>query len=89
MAIQTRGQHYYTNALYKGQSIKKLFLLKVTFSDDDKNLKWIGDDPNYYIRLDLSIVEQKTQFIREHDNQLILPKNNIKSEPRVDVFGCF
>jgi len=65
---------YYANELYKGESAKNLFLLKVTFSDDDKNLKWIGDNPDYYIGLDLSMVEQKTQFIKDQNNQWILPK---------------
>jgi uncharacterized protein (DUF952 family) len=65
---------YYANELYKGESAKKLFLLKVTFSDDDINLKWIGDNPDYYIGLDLSMVEQKTQFIKDQNNQWILPE---------------
>ncbi|MEP0177593.1 MAG: DUF952 domain-containing protein [Paraglaciecola sp.] len=64
---------YYANELYKDTDTKKLFLLKVTFSDDDKNLKWIGDNPDYYIGLDLSMVEQKTQFIKDHNNQWVLP----------------
>jgi hypothetical protein len=58
----------------------------MTFSDDDKNLKWIGDDPDYYIGLDLSTVEQKTQFIRDQDNQWILPKGHINTELRANVF---
>jgi uncharacterized protein (DUF952 family) len=53
---------------------KTLFLLKVTFSDDDKNLKWIGDNPDYYLGLDLSMVEQKTQFTKDQNNQWVLPK---------------
>jgi uncharacterized protein (DUF952 family) len=65
---------YYATELYKGESAKKLFLLKVTFSDDDINLKWIGDNPDYYIGLDLSMVEQKTQFIKDQNNQWILPE---------------
>ena len=68
---------YYANELYKGESAKTLFLLKVTFSDDDKNLKWIGDNPDYYIGLDLSMVEQKTQFTKDKNNQWVLPKQEL------------
>jgi uncharacterized protein (DUF952 family) len=68
---------YYANELYKGESAKTLFLLKVTFSDDDKNLKWIGDNPDYYIGLDLSMVEQKTQFTKDQNNQWVLPKQEL------------
>ena len=68
---------YYANELYKGESAQKLFLLKVTFSDDDINLKWIGDNPDYYIGLDLSMVEQKTQFIKDQNNQWILPEQGL------------
>jgi hypothetical protein len=49
-------------------------LLKVTFSDDDKNLKWIDDNPDYYVGLDLSMVEDKLQFIRDNNNQWVLPE---------------
>jgi uncharacterized protein (DUF952 family) len=68
---------YYANELYKGESVITLFLLKVTFSDDDINLKWIGDNPDYYIGLDLSMVEQKTQFIKDKNNQWILPEQGL------------
>ena len=68
---------YYANELYKGESAKTLFLLKVTFSDDDKNLRWIGDNPDYYIGLDLSMVEQKTQFTKDLNNQWVLPKQSL------------
>jgi uncharacterized protein (DUF952 family) len=65
---------YYANELYKDNQTKTLYLLKVTFSDDDKNLKWIDDNPDYYVGLDLSMVEDKLQFIRDNNNQWVLPE---------------
>lgn len=65
---------YYANELYKNKEIAALFLLKVTFSDDDKNLKWIGDNPDYYVGLDLAMVEEKTQMVLDENKQWILPK---------------
>lgn len=60
------------NDAYKKRDV--LFLLQVTFSDDDKNLKWIGDNPDYYVGLDLSMVDHKFEFSRDVNNQWILPK---------------
>jgi uncharacterized protein (DUF952 family) len=60
------------NDAYKDRDV--LFLLQVTFSDDDKNLRWIGDNPDYYVGLDLSMVENKIQFSRDDNNQWVLPK---------------
>jgi hypothetical protein len=51
-----------------------LYLLQVTFSDDDPNIKWIGDNPDYYIGLDLSMVEQRYQFVLDSNNKWVLPK---------------
>ena len=65
---------FYANELYKDKEIKSLFLLKVTFSDDDKNLKWIGDNPDYYVGLDLTMVEEKTKMMLDENNKWILPK---------------
>ena len=36
-----------------------LYLLQVTFDDDDKYLRWIGDNPDYWRGLDLAMVEHK------------------------------
>ncbi|MFT5811391.1 MAG: hypothetical protein ACI9KM_002162, partial [Rubritalea sp.] len=47
------------------------------FSDDDINLKWIGDNPDYYIGLDLSMVEHKSEFIKDQNNQWILPEQGL------------
>jgi uncharacterized protein (DUF952 family) len=41
-----------------------LYLLQVTFKDTDKDLRWIGDNPDYYRGLDLAMVDQKIQFVR-------------------------
>ena len=65
---------YYANELYKDNDIAALFLLKVTFGDDDINLKWIGDNPDYYVGLDLAMVEEKTQMVLDENKQWILPK---------------
>lgn len=60
------------NDAYKNRDV--LYLLQVTFSDDDKNLKWIGDNPDYYVGLDLSMVDHKFEFSRDANNQWVLPK---------------
>lgn len=60
------------NDAYKDRGV--LFLLQVTFSDSDKNLRWIGDNPDYYVGLDLSMVENKIQFLRDDNNQWVLPE---------------
>jgi uncharacterized protein (DUF952 family) len=65
---------YYANELYTDKDISALYLLKVSFSDDDKNLKWIEDNPDYYIGLDLAMVEEKTQMLLDENKQWILPK---------------
>lgn len=65
---------YYANELYKDKNIAALYLLQVTFSDDDPNIKWIGDNPDYYIGLDLSMVEQRYQFVLDSNNKWVLPK---------------
>ncbi|GAC27482.1 hypothetical protein [Brumicola pallidula] len=65
---------FYAEALYKDKEIDTLFLLKVTFSDDDANLRWIGDNPDYYVGLDLSMVEEKIQFTLDENNQWVLPE---------------
>lgn len=41
-----------------------LYLLQVTFKDTDKDLRWIGDNPDYYRGLDLAMVDQQIQFVR-------------------------
>ena len=60
------------NNAYKDRDV--LFLLQVTFSDSDKNLRWIGDNPDYYVGLDLSMVDHKFEFSRDANNQWVLPK---------------
>lgn len=59
------------NDVYKNREV--LFLLHVTFSDDDERLKWIGDNPDFHQGLDLSVVEEKIQFIRDPNNDWSLP----------------
>jgi len=59
------------NDAYKNREV--LFLLQVTFSDNDEKLKWIGDNPDYYAGLDLSMVEKKIQFTRDPNNDWSLP----------------
>ena len=54
--------------------MKVLFLLQVTFDDDDKDLRWIGNNPDYYRGLDLSMVERKAEFTRDKSGQWVLPK---------------
>jgi uncharacterized protein (DUF952 family) len=59
------------NDAYKDKEV--LFLLQVVFSDTDKDLKWIGDNPDYYKGLHLSMVAKKFQFMRDKNNQWVLP----------------
>lgn len=62
----------YANGPYIDRKV--LFLLQVTFDDDDKNLRWIGNNPDYYRGLDLSMVERKAEFTRDKSGQWVLPK---------------
>ena len=59
------------NDAYKNKEV--LFLLQVTFSDSDEDLRWIGDNPDYYKGLHLSMVGKKFEFIRDKNNQWELP----------------
>ena len=51
-----------------------LYLLQVTFDDNDKDLRWIGDNPDYWRGLDLAMVEQKLVFSRDENGLWVLPK---------------
>ena len=51
-----------------------LYLLQVTFDDDDKYLRWIGDNPDYWRGLDLTMVEHKLVFNRDENGRWVLPK---------------
>ncbi|MDA7725352.1 DUF952 domain-containing protein [Pseudomonadales bacterium] len=51
-----------------------LYLLQVTFDDDDKYLRWIGDNPDYWRGLDLAMVEHKLVFSRDKNGLWVLPK---------------
>lgn len=51
-----------------------LYLLQVTFKDTDEDLRWIGDNPDYYRGLDLAMVDQKIQFVRGSDGQWAFPE---------------
>jgi len=62
----------YANGPYIDRKV--LFLLQVTFDDNDKNLRWIGNNPDYYRGLDLSMVERKAEFTRDRSGQWVLPK---------------
>ena len=62
----------YANGPYIDRKV--LFLLQVTFNDDDKDLRWIGNNPDYYRGLDLSMVERKAEFTRDKSGQWVLPK---------------
>ena len=62
----------YANGPYIDRKV--LFLLQVTFDEDDKDLRWIGDNPDYYRGLDLSMVERKAEFTRDKNGQWVLPK---------------
>ena len=59
------------NNAYKDKQV--LFLLEVTFSDSDDDLKWIGDNPDYYKGLHLSMIGKKLEFTRDNNNQWVLP----------------
>jgi uncharacterized protein (DUF952 family) len=63
----------YANGPYIDRKV--LFLLQVTFDDNDKNLRWIGNNPDYYRGLDLSMVERKAEFTRDKSGQWVLPKD--------------
>ena len=62
----------YANDAYIDRKV--LFLLQVTFDDDDEDLRWIGDNPDYYRGLDLTMVEQKAEFTRNQNGLWVLPK---------------
>ncbi|MDA9680208.1 DUF952 domain-containing protein [Gammaproteobacteria bacterium] len=62
----------YANGPYIDRQV--LFLLQVTFDDEDKDLRWIGNNPDYYRGLDLSMVERKAEFTRDKSGQWVLPK---------------
>jgi uncharacterized protein (DUF952 family) len=62
----------YANGPYIDRKV--LFLLQVTFDDDDKDLRWIGNNPDYYRGLDLSMVERKAEFTRDKSGKWVLPK---------------
>ena len=62
----------YANGPYIDRKV--LFLLQVIFDDDDKDLRWIGNNPDYYRGLDLSMVERKAEFTRDKSGQWVLPK---------------
>jgi uncharacterized protein (DUF952 family) len=51
-----------------------LYLLQVTFDDDDKYLRWIGDNPDYWRGLDLAMVEHKLVFNRDENGLWVLSK---------------
>jgi len=51
-----------------------LYLLQVTFDEDDEDLRWIGDNPDYYRGLDLKMVEKKLEFTRGKDGRWLLPE---------------
>ena len=51
-----------------------LYLLQVTFDDDDKYLRWIGDNPDYWRGLDLAMVEYKLVFSRDENGLWVLPE---------------
>ena len=53
---------------------KKLYLLQVTFLNDDKDLRWIGDNPDYYRGLDLAMVDRKIEFVRGENGPWAYPK---------------
>ena len=62
----------YANGPYIDRKV--LFLLQVTFDDEDKDLRWIGNNPDYYRGLDLSMVERKAEFTRDKNGLWVLPK---------------
>ena len=62
----------YANDAYIDREV--LFLLEVTFDDDDEDLRWIGDNPDYYRGLDLTKVGRKAEFTRNQHGLWVLPK---------------
>ena len=52
-----------------------LFLLQVTFEEDDEYLRWIGDNPDYYRGLDLTMVERKIEFFRDKNGFWKFPES--------------
>lgn len=52
-----------------------LFLLQVTFDEEDEDLRWIGDNPDYYRGLDLTMVEKKFEFPRGENGSWLLPED--------------
>jgi uncharacterized protein (DUF952 family) len=62
----------YANGPYIDRKV--LFLLQVTFDDDDKDLRWIGNNPDYYRGIDLSMVERKAAFTGDKSGKWVLPK---------------
>ncbi|MFT7305413.1 MAG: hypothetical protein ACI9P7_000673 [Candidatus Azotimanducaceae bacterium] len=52
-----------------------LFLLQVTFDNEDEDMRWIGDNPDYYRGLDLKMVDQKFEFTRDDSGLWVLPKS--------------
>ena len=51
-----------------------LYLLQVTFAEDDEDLRWIGDNPDYYRGLDLANVERRYEFVRGDDGLWQFPE---------------
>jgi len=51
-----------------------LYLLQVTFDDNDEYLRWIGDNPDYWRGLNLDMVERKMLFSRDENGLWVLPK---------------
>lgn len=51
-----------------------LYLLQVTFDDNDEYLRWIGDNPDYWRGLNLDMVERKIRFSRDENGRWVLPK---------------
>ena len=50
-----------------------LYLLEVTFDNDDADLRWIGDNPDFYRGLDLGMVDRKIEFARDENGLWALP----------------
>lgn len=53
---------------------KVLYLLQVTFDEEDEDLRWIGDNPDYYRGLDLKMVEKQLEFTRGENGHWLLPE---------------
>ena len=62
----------YANGPYIDRDV--LYLLEVKFLDDDQDLRWIGDNPDYYSGLDLNMVNRKAEFTRGEDGLWIMPE---------------